>query len=98
MQSIIQDDKTYCYICGGNACGDPLDKHHVFGGALRSKSEKYGLTVYLHHNKCHIFGADSVHRNAAINNALKARVQEKAMQYYGWTVDDFRNKFYKNYL
>ena len=98
MQSIIQDDKTRCYICGRSENGDPLDKHHVFGGAMRSKSEKYGLTVYLHHTQCHIFGANSVHKNAEINNALKAKVQAKAMKYYGWSVDDFRNKFYKNYL
>ena len=98
MQSIIQRDKTRCYICGGNACVEPLDKHHVFGGAMRSKSEKYGLTVYLHHAKCHIFGENSVHKNAEINNALKAEVQEKAMHYYGWSVDDFRSIFYKNYL
>lgn len=98
MQSILQDDAARCYICGGNACGDPLDKHHVFGGAMRSKSEKYGLTVYLHHSKCHIFGAGSVHQNAKVNDALKAEAQRKAMQFHGWTVDDFRNLFYKNYL
>lgn len=98
MKSILQDDATRCYICGGYACGDPLDKHHVFGGAMRSKSEKYGLTVYLHHAQCHIFGKYAVHQNAEINNALKAKAQTKAMQYYGWDVDDFRREFYKNYL
>ena len=98
MKSIIQADKTFCYICGGNANGDPLDKHHVYGGALRSKSEKYGLTVYLHHNNCHIFGKYAVHQNAEINNALKAKVQAKAMKYYNWTEDDFRREFYINYL
>ena len=98
MESILQDDKTRCYICGRYACGDTLDKHHVFGGALRKKSEKYGLTVYLHHNECHIFGANSVHQNADINNAVKANAQAVAMRRYGWTVDDFRRKFYKNYL
>ena len=98
MKSILQQDPTRCFICGGYACGDPLDKHHVFGGAMRSKSEKYGLTVYLHHNKCHIFGKYAVHQNAEINNTLKAKAQAKAMQYYGWGVDDFRREFYKNYL
>lgn len=98
MKSILQDDPTRCYICGGCASSDPLDKHHVFGGAMRSKSEKYGLTVYLHHNKCHIFGENSVHQNARINGALKAQTQQKAMQYYGWTIEDFIREFYKNYL
>lgn len=98
MESIIQKDKTRCFICKQNPCGDPLDKHHIFGGALRSKSEKYGLTVYIHHNKCHIFGEKAVHRNAEISNRLKAIAQKKAMDQYGWTKDEFRKEFYKNYL
>lgn len=98
MDSILQENKTHCFLCGQNPCGDPLDKHHIYGGANRNKSEKYGLFVFIHHNKCHIFGKMSVHQNAEINNALKARAQKAAMEYYGWTVDDFRNIFGKNYL
>lgn len=98
MKSIIQKDVTKCFICKQNPCGDPLDKHHVFGGALRSKSEKYGLTVYIHHNKCHIFGDNAVHRNAEINEKLQACAQKKAMKHYGWSVEDFRKKFYTNHL
>ena len=55
-KSILQKDYTRCFICKQNPCGDPLDKHHVFGGALRKKSEHYGLTIYVHHEKCHVFG------------------------------------------
>jgi hypothetical protein len=98
MDSILQKDKTKCFLCKQNACGDPLDKHHVFFGAMRSKSEKYGLTVYLHHNKCHIFGENAVHRNAEVNRKLQAFAQKKAMKVYGWDVDTFRKGFYKNYL
>jgi hypothetical protein len=98
MKSIIQRDETKCFLCGGNPCSDPLDKHHVFYGSQRSKSEKYGLTVYLHHNKCHIFGGRSVHGNARVDRRLKRYAQRIAMEHYGWTVDDFRDIFYKNYL
>lgn len=98
MESIIQKDKTKCFICKQNPCGDPLDKHHIFGGADRSKSEKYGLTVYIHHNRCHIFGENSVHANATINRKLQAYAQEKAMKHYNWSVEDFRRIFGKNYL
>ena len=97
MKSILQDDERFCYLCGGGAF-EPLDKHHVFGGARRSKSEKYGLTVYLHHSNCHIFGKYSVHQNEMINRALKAEVQRKAMQHYEWSEDDFRQIFGKSYL
>lgn len=98
MESIIQKDKTKCFICKQNACGGPLDKHHVFFGALRSKSERYGLTVYIHHNKCHIFGDMAVHKNAEINRQLQSFVQKKAMKHYGWSVEDFRREFYKSYI
>jgi hypothetical protein len=73
----------------------PLD---VFFGALRSKSEKYGLTVYIHQNKCHIFGENAVHRNAEVNRKLQAFAQKKAMAHYEWTTEEFIEKFRKNYL
>ena len=97
-KSIIQETGSYCFICGRNANYEPLDCHHVFGGANRKKSEKYGLKVYLHHKECHIFGKNSVHQNAQVDLELKAMVQERAMKHYGWSVDDFRAIFGKNYL
>lgn len=98
MESILQKDTTKCFICKQNPCGDPLDKHHVFFGALRSKSERYGLTVYIHHDKCHIFGENAVHRNAEVNRKLQSFAQKKAMKHYGWSVEDFRREFYKSYI
>lgn len=98
MKSIIQEDTTHCFLCGMNGYIEPLDRHHVYEGALRDKSEKYGLTVYLHHNRCHIFGEHSVHKDASIDRRLKAFAQKKAMDYYEWSVEDFRKEFYKNYL
>lgn len=98
MESILQKDSSKCFICKQNPCGDPLDKHHCFFGALRDKSERYGLTVYIHHNKCHIFGENAVHRNAEVNKRLQAYAQKKAMEHYGWDTERFIKKFYKNYL
>ena len=98
MDSIIQKDKTRCFLCGMNSYVEPLDKHHIFGGALRNKSERYGLTVYLHHDRCHIFGDKSVHKNAKIDRKLKAYAQANAMEHYGWDVEQFIKEFYKNYL
>lgn len=97
-KSIMQSDKTHCYLCGMNANLEPLDEHHIFGGANRKKSEQYGLKVYLHHDKCHIFGKDSAHQNAEINRKLKAEAQKAAMQYYGWNVETFIMIFGKNHL
>jgi len=97
-KSIIQEDKTRCYLCGMNTYFEPLDEHHVYGGANRKLSEKYGLKVYLHHNRCHIFAKTAVHQNVEVNNALKAKVQKIAMEHYGWEVEDFIKIFGKNYL
>ena len=95
MKSIIQPNKTECYICGRNANYEPLDDHHVYSGACRKLSEKYGLKVYLHHNTCHLYG---VHQDAELNRTLKAKVQEIAMQHYKWSIEDFRKIFGKSYV
>lgn len=98
MKSIMQQDKSHCYICEMSECGDHLDKHHIFGGALRDTSEKYGLTVYLHHNKCHIFGEYSAHQNYYIRVKLQEIAQIRAMEVYGWSENDFRKIFDCSYI
>ena len=48
--SIITDDLEHCYICGS----PDVEIHHIFGGANRKNSERYGLIVPLchrHHNE-----------------------------------------------
>ena len=98
MNSIIQKDKSRCYLCGKNSRFEPIDKHHIFGGANRNKSEEYGLFVYLHHSSCHIFGPNAVHANAENMNALRANAQEIAMKKYGWSKEDFIRIFGKNWI
>ena len=98
MKSKIQEDQNHCFICGMNTNIEPLDEHHVFFGINRKNSEKYGLKVYLHHNKCHIFGKNAVHQNAKVDRALKEMVQKIAMRYYNWSEYDFRLIFGKSYL
>lgn len=87
-----------CFLCGRNGVSDPLDRHHIFGGAYRKKSEKYGLVVYLCHNDCHIFGSSAVHNNPEIMRRVRQYGQEKAMRENGWTVEDFIREFGKNYF
>lgn len=87
-----------CWLCGRNGSGDPLDKHHIFGGANRALSERFGLTVPLCHSRCHIFGREAAHRNAETAQKLHEYGQRKAMQEQGWTRDEFRMIFGKNYL
>ena len=87
-----------CFICGRNGTGDPLDRHHCFSGALRKKSERYGLVVDLCHSRCHIFGKDAVHRNPESRERVQKWAQIKAMEENGWSVDQFRREFGKSVL
>lgn len=87
-----------CWLCGRNGTTDPLDRHHIFEASNRKKSEKYGLTVDLCHFRCHIFGPEAVHNNAENMQRLHEYGQRRAMEENGWTVDEFREVFGKNYL
>lgn len=99
MDSILQQNQSICYLCGQPAgYADPLDKHHIFGGALRKKSEEEGLWVKLHHFKCHQFGPEAVHQNAAVRQDLQAQAQLAWMDENGKSIEDFRMLFYKSYV
>ena len=92
-KSIISEEEC-CYMCGSFRW---IECHHIFGGAYRKKSEHYGLKVNLCHY-CHNEPPNGVHHNKNNRLALQERAQLIAMEYYGWTVDDFIKKFGRNYL
>lgn len=92
------EDYKKCFLCGRNGNGDKLDRHHIFGAANRSKSEKYGLVVLLCHERCHTFGKYSVHQNAMTMEYLHKYGQRKAMKEQNWTIQQFREVFGANYL
>ena len=97
-KSIMQPNKEHCYLCGRNASADyyGLDEHHcLHGTANRKLSEKYGLKVYLCHDRCHLNG---VHKSAEIDKKLKAEAQRIAMEHYGWSVEEFIKIFGKSYI
>lgn len=91
-------EERYCWICGRNGSEDPLDEHHIFGGAYRKKSERDGLKVYLCHGRCHIFGKYAAHNNAETMRKLRAWGQREAMRRFGWTTAQFVSEYGKNYL
>ena len=93
--SILQDDMTCCYLCGRR--DRKLDRHEVWGAANRNKSKRLGLWVLLCHEDCHE-GSNGVHRNAEKSRALRQEAERIALDYYGWTVQDFIREFGKNYL
>ena len=87
-----------CWLCGKNGADEPLDRHHIFGGANRRKSEKLGLVVDLCHGSCHIFGERAAHRCRETAQALHEYGQRMAMERMGWSTADFVREFGRNYL
>lgn len=93
-KSIIQTEKE-CYITGTPY---NLHEHHIiYGNGLRKLSEKYGLTIWLRAD-WHNMSDYGVHFNKALDTELKQMAQKKAMEYYGWSIEDFIKIFGRNYL
>jgi len=90
-------EERKCFMCGRNGNGDPLERHHVFGGAYRKKSEKYGAVVYLCGNRCHRNGPGAVHKCASNSRFLKRFFQGRIMETQGWDMDRWIKEFGKNY-
>ena len=91
--SILQEEKE-CFICKTTYA---LEKHHIFGGAYRSKSERDGLTVYLchwHHNE----PPYGVHHNRYNMDWLRSVGQRAYMKHYDATTEDFIREYGRNYL
>lgn len=69
-----------CWLCGRWGW---LEEHHIFGGANRKKSEKYGLKVGLCGDTCHRNGRDAAHQSAATALRLHQYGQMKYMEEQG---------------
>lgn len=91
--SILQDDLSVCWRCG-RSC-EKLDRHEVWGGALRAKSKRLGLWVMLCHQTCHLNG---VHKDAREAERLRKKAQRVAMKVYGWSKEEFINQFGRSYI
>lgn len=81
----------YCHLCGryGN-----LDRHHVYGGGFRKKSERYGMVCYLCRN-CH----NAVHfSNESKNLMLRLRKEFQLKFMKKYPNKDFMKEFGRNYL
>ena len=98
MKSIIQPEKEYktCFLCGRNGVGDPLERHHIFGGPNRTHSEKDGLWVWLCGNRCHRTGPRSAHMYRQTADMLHRMGQAVWEEHYG-TREEFMARYGKNY-
>ena len=97
--SIMQPDKTYCYLCKKrNRYGlNALEEHHcIEGNGRREKSEEYGLKVYLCGVTCHREGPYSVHKNEKVALKLKQEAQRKFEENH--SREEWIKTFTKSYL
>jgi hypothetical protein len=94
MNSILQEKKE-CYKCKTTY---DLHSHHIFSGtANRKLSEQYGLKIWLcsrHHNMSNA----GIHFDRDFELEVKQMAQQKAMEHYGWSVEDFIRIYGKNWL
>ncbi len=91
MVNLLQDKKQ-CYITGQVI---NLHRHHVFGGARRKASEKWGCWVYLTADM-HNMSNKGVHFNRALDLRIKRDTQRAFEELYGH--EKFMQVFGKNYL
>lgn len=91
--SILQDKKE-CYVCG---TATNIHIHEVFFGKNRQKSIEDGCCIYLcgtHHNMSN----QGIHFNHDLDIRAKRDMEEKWLEVYGKTIDNFRDRYGKNYL
>lgn len=98
VQPWADDESPECFLCDEYIPCEHMDRHEIFGGALREKSKRLGLWFYCHHAKCHQDGPDALHQNRAVMLKAKQKGQQAAMERYGWSVEDFIREFGRNYL
>ena len=93
QKSVMTTDHEHCFICGRYVAHP--EWHHIFGGANRINSEKYGLKVPLCH-WCHNEPPDGVHFNREKMDELKAAGQRKFESIASH--EEFMRIFGENYL
>lgn len=89
--SILQNEKV-CFMSG---CTAALERHHIFPGANRKNSAKYGLWVWLRHD-LHNEPPAGVHHNISQMRALQRIGQAAFEEHYPDL--DFMKIFGRNYL
>ena len=95
IRKSIINNKKICYVCGTN---NNLHYHHIIFGKNRKKADEDGLTVYLCYS--HHEGTYGVHGKYGneLDKKLKIIAEKRWCEYYNKTKEDFRERYYRNYL
>ena len=73
-------------------------KHHIFGGCPNRKhSDEDGLVIFLRPED-HNMSDRGIHFNKEFDLYAKRKAQKRWMEFYGKTVEQFRERYGKNWL
>lgn len=93
--SIITNDLEHCIECGTTN----VELHEVFfGKANRKKSIEDGLVIPLckkYHHQGNLIG---IHQDIKLNMKYKKKAEKIWLEHYNKTIDDFRERYGRNYL
>lgn len=92
LKSVFTDNMDCCIFTGSYQ----VERHHIFGGANRKRSEYYGFVVPLRPD-LHPNGVFAGEHAKEVDEYLKRMAQEYFEANYG-TREDFRREFGRSYL
>ena len=92
LWSVFTDDMDHCYFTGYS----PVERHHIFGGANKKKSEMYGFIMPLRPD-LHPNGVFAGRDAKEIDTKLKQMAQEYFEEHIG-SREMFMREFGRNYL
>ena len=72
-------------------------RHEVFGGPDRQLSIEDGLVIYLR-PELHNMSNKGIHFNKKFREYAQKIAQERWMEFYNKTEDDFRKRYRRSYL
>ena len=90
LKSVFTDNMDCCIYTGSYI----VERHHIFGGANRKLSEKYGFVVPLRPD----YHPNGVHFNPK-NGDIDTQLKQAAQRYYEENIgtrEDFRREFGKS--
>ena len=93
LWSVFTNDMDHCVFTGSPY----VERHHIFGGANRNISEKYGFVVPLRYD----LHPNGVRANPKYAKQIDACLKEGAQQYFEENCgsrEDFMKIFGRNYL
>ena len=92
LHSVFTDDMDHCYFTGIA----PVERHHIFGGSNRKRSEEYGYVIPLA-PQLHPNGVHATEDAKTVDEVLKRMAQEHFEEHHG-DREDFRKLFGKSFL